>query len=247
MQSTTGTPPAKRKPAPPSKARTGGTNPARESINRRQGKEARDAKDRVKERARQKEVEEELAYAAKVKKKMDARSAANAMKESWAWKRDAAAGGAAGNKRGRNKAADKSTKKWTCDVCQRQNRMRHTCCKVCSAPRGYDASNLDGISGAAKARKERKEKKKGYKNPFRKEKEGCEYGWGPDDNVWQELLDENENVYYYNPSTGISKWEPPMWTSHLDPDSGATYFQNNETGESQWVEPVGFVPIVQPS
>jgi hypothetical protein len=237
MQSTTGTPPAKHRPAPPAHGRAGSANPARESLNRRQGREAKNAKDRMRERGRQKEAEDEAAYQAKVKKKKDARAAADSMKDSWAWKRDA---------KKRNKGADKSTRKWTCDVCQRQNRMRHTCCKVCSAPRGYDASNLDGISGE---KKKKREQKKGYKNPFKREKKEteCEFGWGPDDNVWQELLDENQHVYYYNPSTGISKWEPPMWTAHEDPESGATYYQNNETGESQWTAPASFVPIVRSS
>jgi hypothetical protein len=39
--------------------------------------------------------------------------------------------------------------------------------------------------------------------------------------VWQQLFDDKGNAYYYNSTTGESKWEAPEWVEETDPESGA--------------------------
>lgn len=41
--------------------------------------------------------------------------------------------------------------------------------------------------------------------------------------IWYEQVDEGGYVFYYNASTGESRWEPPEWVEELDETSGARY------------------------
>lgn len=40
-------------------------------------------------------------------------------------------------------------------------------------------------------------------------------------------------VYYFNATTGISQWEPPLWLDEIDPTTGAVYYVNSYTGDPQ--------------
>ena len=42
-----------------------------------------------------------------------------------------------------------------------------------------------------------------------------------DGEVWYECWDESGHMYYYNESTGESKWEAPEWVEEVDSASGA--------------------------
>uniref|UniRef100_A0A1A8GL03 WW domain binding protein 4 n=1 Tax=Nothobranchius korthausae TaxID=1143690 RepID=A0A1A8GL03_9TELE len=76
--------------------------------------------------------------------------------------------------------------------------------------------------------------------------------------VWVEGLTDDGHTYYYNTTTGESRWEKPTdlqseastsapfeqpesssgsaWTEAVSPD-GYTYYYNSETGESSWEKP----------
>ncbi|CAN0079544.1 unnamed protein product [Pylaiella littoralis] len=62
---------------------------------------------------------------------------------------------------------------------------------------------------------------------------------------WNELKDEDGSVYYFNATSGISQWEPPLWLDEIDPTTGAVYYVNSYTGDPQWERPEDFVPIVR--
>ena len=73
---------------------------------------------------------------------------------------------------------------------------------------------------------------------------------------WVEKLDPSSGCnYYYNASTGVTKWEKPVggvgaaeasigdlaagWVEKLDPSSGRNYYTNASTGETKWEKPTG--------
>ncbi|CBJ26985.1 Heat shock protein 40 like protein/ DnaJ domain containing protein [Ectocarpus siliculosus] len=62
---------------------------------------------------------------------------------------------------------------------------------------------------------------------------------------WHELKDEDGSVYYFNATSGMSQWEPPMWLDEIDPTTGAVYYVNTFTGDPQWERPEEFIPIVR--
>ncbi|CAN9498073.1 unnamed protein product [Ophioblennius macclurei] len=75
--------------------------------------------------------------------------------------------------------------------------------------------------------------------------------------VWVEGLSDDGHTYYYNTTTGESRWEKPegfqgfpqygqtmsfsgsAWVEAVSPD-GYTYYYNTETEESNWEKPAGF-------
>mmetsp|Transcript_16877 Transcript_16877/g.28040 ORF Transcript_16877/g.28040 Transcript_16877/m.28040 type:complete len:641 (+) Transcript_16877:44-1966(+) len=79
---------------------------------------------------------------------------------------------------------------------------------------------------------------------------------------WQKVIDPNTSrVYYVNPKSGESQWEPPvaeneiiitpppppdaqpkhaLWEEHKDPASGAPYWYNTATGETSWQQPPAY-------
>lgn len=66
-----------------------------------------------------------------------------------------------------------------------------------------------------------------------------------DEEVIYELRDDDNRLYYFNPFTGVSMWEPPEWVDEIDPTSGAVYYTNSKSGETQWERPFDFVPIIR--
>jgi len=68
---------------------------------------------------------------------------------------------------------------------------------------------------------------------------------------WEQLLDQNGAVYYYNPQSGETSWDPPQqdgcaqqtqtelpypWEQLLD-QNGAVYYCNPQSGETSWDPP----------
>ncbi|CAE7383523.1 NLRC3 [Symbiodinium sp. CCMP2592] len=58
---------------------------------------------------------------------------------------------------------------------------------------------------------------------------------------WDEHVDPSTgNVFYYNKTTGESRWDRPLspdWDEHVDPDTGNLFYHNRTTGESRWDKP----------
>ncbi|KAM9766331.1 WW domain-binding protein 4 [Menidia menidia] len=106
----------------------------------------------------------------------------------------------------------------------------------------------------------------GKPQPKKQQKKGGKAGMKsrepPANQVWVEGLTEEGHTYYYNSSTGESRWDKPAgfqgetsisaqpeqmesssgsaWMEAVSPD-GYTYFYNTETGESSWEKPTDFL------
>lgn len=82
---------------------------------------------------------------------------------------------------------------------------------------------------------------------------------------WEEHMDDDQNVFYYNTVTGVSRWDKPLslvrkfakalgslhahseqpvddvddeWEEHVDAESETPYYYNKYTGESRWDRPL---------
>eukprot|EP00949_MAST-11_sp_MAST-11-sp1_P000955 g955.t1 len=60
---------------------------------------------------------------------------------------------------------------------------------------------------------------------------------------WDHAVDNTGRSYYYNLSTGETRWNPPASSSssgavqtHTDPATGRRYQYNQETGETKWID-----------
>ena len=87
------------------------------------------------------------------------------------------------------------------------------------------------------------------------QQDGCKQGHYPQQSElpypWEQLLDQNGAVYYCNPRTGETAWDPPQqghlapqapldlpypWEQLLD-QNGAVYYSNPQSGETSWDPP----------
>ena len=71
--------------------------------------------------------------------------------------------------------------------------------------------------------------------------------------MWTELKDSKGNIYYFNESTGESKWDAPQWIEEKDPSTGSNYYVHYSDNKgkvyspndlhSTWTKPIEFAKL----
>ena len=106
--------------------------------------------------------------------------------------------------------------------------------------------DVSAITGAAEEEEEHEaEVAEQHEEEAAAEEEFVEgHAEGEYSSVWEVHTDEEGQVFYHNPETDETEWEPPMsiiregFVKHVDDDTGDEFYHNDATDASEWEPPL---------